>query len=162
MGLFSKSGTLEIQLDQPSIAIGENLTGNIVIDLDKRLTGCTLNIELIGYSYREQLMLERDSSSDTPRSKFFQQKDALLEDATIETTRSMHPFSVCTPADLGSISLNLPQGALGAMAETFLENLASRLKYSWRLHARLVIPGMFNDLKADIEVQIDIPEDRIR
>ena len=74
----------------------------------------------------------------------------------------MHPFELQIPIDFGVMEVNLPKNALGSMAEGFLESLTASTEYRWHFQARLVIPGMFNDLKADIPVQIDLPEDRVR
>ena len=161
MGLFSKDGTLEIHLDHPSVNTGETLTGHVTIDVEKPLTGCTLNIELIGKSRRKTTGFRRDSE-DNHWERFFKEELTIIEDATVEASPATHAFEMFIPAELGVVEVDLPSGTLGGIAETFLENLASRQEFRWRLYARLVIPGLFNDLKADTEVQIKLPEDRVR
>ena len=161
MGLFSKAGDLEIHLAHSSVATGESLTGDVIIDLDKPLDGCTLSIELIGQSRRKAMGFTR-SSDNNGWKRFFQEEVTLFEDATVEASRTTHAFEVFIPGDLGVLDVDLPSGTLGGIAETFLENLVSSLELRWRLYARLVIPGLFNDLKTDTTVQIELPADRVR
>ena len=161
MGLFSSSGTLDIHLDQPSISTGEGLKGSISVSVSEALAGCSLSVTLIGHSRRQLAGFARDSSR-ADWKRFFKEEHTLFEDTEVEATPKGHPFDILIAEDIGFVELNLPAGKLAGVAEQLLESIAAGIEYRWRLYARLVVPGMFNDLKEDIEVQITVPEDRVR
>ena len=161
MGLFSTAGTLDILLDRPSISTGEGLKGSVIVVVNEPLAGCSLTVTLIGHSRRQRTGFHRSASS-ADWSRFFKEELTLFEGAKVEATRTAHPFDILIAEDIGFVELNLPGGKLAGMAEQLMESIAAGIEYRWRLYARLVVPGMFNDLKEDIEVQITVPEDRIR
>ena len=159
MGLFS-SGSLELQLDQTSTTPGGQLTGRVAVEVKEDTPGCSLSVELIGRSRMRRSVFAKKKTN--PWKTFLKEEITLFEDQTVQAGSSTHAFTMPVSDENALVHLNAPEGVLGDMVETFLENMVDRIEYRWQLHARLVVPGLFNDLKDDCAVEVVMPEDRVR
>lgn len=159
MGLFS-SGKLTLNLETKKLETNTPFKGTVSVSVPSATEGCTLKVELIGRARRKRSVFEKKKTN--PWKTFFKEEIILLADTTVEGDDNTHEFEFIVDDKSFVIEANMPDSTLGKMAETFIEHAMKRQEYNWDIYARLVVPGMFNDLKDNADLDFTPPEDRVR
>ena len=146
-------GTIEIQLDRNNFQPGDIINGRVVLQMKKTVVAKDLTIRLIA---NQKVTQGVGTNRSTRIMKIYDFKLNLDNEKEYPANQQLiYPFNIQIPRNLssGQITEQLGQ-TLGTVAKLAQAMTGSRSTTYWYLIANLTVPGMFNDVKKKIQINV--------
>jgi len=146
-------GTIEIQLDRNNFQPGDIINGRVVLQMKKTVVAKDLTIRLIA---NQKVTQGVGTNRSTRIMKIYDFKLNLDNEKEYPANQQLiYPFNIQIPRNLssGQIPEQLGQ-TLGTVAKLAQAMTGSRSTTYWYLIANLTVPGMFNDVKKKIQINV--------
>jgi len=147
-------GTIEIQLDKNDFKKGETIKGKVVLQMKKTVTAKELTIRLIA---NQKIRQGIGTNRSTRTMKVHDFKLNLDNEKEYPANQPLiYPFSIQIPAKFAREQMIPEQlgNTLGKVAKVAQMMTGSRSTTYWYLIANLNVPGMFNDVKKKIQINV--------